>query len=67
MSLHWSPIRITLYAEPHAGSRYKIINELQIVSVEREGQFARIIMSNGDAYTISDPPYESWENDLLKN
>jgi len=49
------------------GGLTKIINEAQVVSVEKQdsdGQaYAYIRMSNGDNFLVENPPYEDWEND----
>lgn len=43
----------------------KIINELQICTIEQKGALTIIHMSNGEMLEIIDPPWEAWMNDWL--
>lgn len=43
----------------------KLINEAQVVSVEKHKQgFAYIRMSNGDEFIVETPSYDDWEDDF---
>lgn len=65
MILRWNPVLVVL-----VDGREKIINELQIVSVEpldpTSVPAALVKMSNGDNLEIQSPSYESWKNDFLQ-
>lgn len=44
-----------------------LLNEEQVCSIEpKERGMAQLRMSNGDTWLVQNPPYQEWENDLIR-